>query len=107
MQMMVTGGGLEQMAKKKSLPRVYLYGLDETYRIVHFYFIPSGEATVKAIRATGTTLRQEYPNIQHVYAIDNHPSLYKLFQETKKKPSVENCVMFKLMLEQYGMEIKK
>ena len=85
--------------------RVFFYGLDETYKLVHYYFCPKDELTIWSIRATGKALRQDYPHIRHVYAVDGGTLIYLAYRDLSRQDSTENRVEFKMMLEQYGIEI--
>lgn len=92
--------------KKKIHPkRVFFYGLDETYKLVHFYFCPKEDLSIWNIRATGRTLRHDFPNIRYVYAVDNSALIFMAYRELRCQDSTENRVEFKMMLEQYGIEI--
>ena len=84
---------------------VYFYGLDEAYKLVHFYFFPKEEVSIWNIRATGKTLRMDFPNIRYVYAVDNSSAIYSAFRDLRRQDSTQNRVEFKIMLEQYGIEI--
>ena len=95
------------LRKKRIYPkRVFFYGLDESYKLVHFYFCPKEDLSIWNIRATGKTLRHDFPNIRYVYAIDNSSMIYMAYRYLRNKDSTENRVEFKMMLEQYGIEIR-
>lgn len=85
--------------------RVFFYGLDETYKLVHYYFCPKEDLTIWNIRATGKTLRQDYPNIRYAYAVDSSTMIYLAYRDLMRQDSTENRVGFKMMLEQYGIAI--
>lgn len=84
---------------------VYFYGLDETYRLVHFYFCPRGDLSIWSIRVVSRALRADFPSIRYVYAVDNSPMIYDAYKELRREDSTQSRVEFKLMLEQYGIEI--
>lgn len=85
--------------------RVYIYGLDETYKVIHWYFLPGEYATVYAIRQTAKTLKKEYPNCAHVYAVDNSRMIYSALKDIFRENSIANRVEFKMLLEQYGIAV--
>lgn len=85
--------------------KVYLYGLDETYKIVRWHYLPREYATVYAIRQTAKGLRSDYPSIQHVFAVDNSSMIYRAFKDIFRENSTANRVEFKMLLEQYGIAV--
>jgi len=94
------------LRKKREHPkRVYFYGLDEAYKLVHFYFCPKEELSIWNIRATGKTMRHDFPNVRYVFAVDNSALIYMAYRDLRRQDSTENRVEFKMMLEQYGIEI--
>ena len=85
--------------------RVYLYGLDVEYRLVHCYYIPFGLVTASELAITAKQLKYKYPSVCNVYAVDNGHMIYRAYMELLRDNSLENRVAFKLMLQQYGFEI--
>lgn len=85
--------------------RTYLYGLDREYRIVRYHYIERELLSIKEIKICADLLKRYYPNIAFVYAVDNCYEIYQDCVKTMKIRSVENCVMFKILLEERGLRI--
>lgn len=90
---------------RNSWGRVYLYGLDEMYKVVRYRWIPRCNMSIAALKQNAEELKAEYPNITHVFAVDNSYSIYSAYREATKTPLTEPCVIFKTLLEQYGQRM--
>lgn len=87
---------------------VVLYGIagaDNHYRCVRYTCIPGEEVSINAIKYEAYAMRDEYPSVERVFAIDNRYGLARDYMESIKKNSIESCVIFKDILEREGIEI--
>ena len=97
---------------RKRNDTVYIYGLDEKYNLVHYFFILKdaligGRGGITAqIKSTAQYLKEAYPSVSYIYQVDNSRDIYKAFKELKEESKLENHVHFKMMLEQYGFRIQ-
>ena len=95
----------KEREKNVRLPRVFLYGLDQIYRIVHYTVIPVGGVSIGRLFMAASWLRRSYPGIRHVFAVDNSPSIYDAYRKTIKQNTIDEYVLFKILLEQLGMKV--
>lgn len=88
--------------------RIYLYGIasaTEQYRVVRYSFIESENLSIADIVRHASWLKIKYPNVDHVYAIDDKKGLAYEYRLVIKRNSVEQNVVFKDMLETEGLLI--
>lgn len=85
--------------------RVYLYGLDDEYRVIRYAYIPNDEVTIWELKFQASILNLEFPNITSVWAVDNDYEIYLACRDSMKTNLVEDRVVFKIMLEQYGVKL--
>ena len=87
---------------------VFLYGIagaDNHYRCVRYTCIPEQDVSISAIKYEAYAMKDEYPSVERVFAIDNRYGLYRDYMESIKKNSIESCAIFKDILERQGVEI--
>lgn len=99
---------LRKEAMKMLSRQIVLYGLagaNNSYRIVRYRIIHEEDISIWFMIRAAYAMREEYPLVEEVHAVDNKPGLNKMFLETLKVPSVENCVCFRTFLEQEGLKI--
>lgn len=85
--------------------RVYLYGLDEEYRLVRYTSITDEYLTISNIQFSAKDLKTRYPSIVMVFAVDNKYGVYRAYKDLSLDNSVENRVLFKIELETNGIRI--
>lgn len=85
--------------------RTFLYGLDNEYHVVRYHYIAHDILSISEMRICADLLKRYYPNITSVYAVDNCFEIYQEYRNLMKKRSVENRVMFKMMLEERGLRV--
>lgn len=88
--------------------QIFLYGIagaKDQYRVLGYRFLVDENITIENMKRTAALLRMEYPSIERVYAIDNRYGLKQEVITVIKRPTVENCVLFKMRLEEEGNEI--
>ena len=86
---------------------VYLYGFggaSDSYRLLRYRYITDG-ITIDAIRDEASRMRLEYPSIKRIFAVDNSWVIRSAYNEAKRRPQVENNVVFIDLLERMGLEI--
>lgn len=87
---------------------VFLYGINgpsDHYRIAKYLFITEEDLTIRELKETALYMKDRYPSIEHVYAIDNRRGLRRELMDTIKKDSIEGCIIFRDMLQREGLEI--
>ena len=80
--------------------RVYIYCLDEEYRVVNFmYFVRGAYTDIRTIKFYVEQTRENRNGIKYIYVIDNSYEVYKAAIDAIKGGSVEDRVLFKQLLE--------
>lgn len=90
------------------MKRIYLYGIAgaaDHHKVVRYSCVDGDGMTIMSLKYEAARLRMDYPNIEHVYAVDASPSLYRSYMETIRKDSMEGCVSFRDMLMRQGVEV--
>lgn len=85
--------------------RVFLYGLDEEYRVIHYTYVDCAQLRLRDIMFQASMLKENHPNIKLIYAADNSYTVYRACQDAMRKASVEDRVLFKTVLEAEGMRV--
>ena len=88
--------------------RIFMYGIAgarDSYRVVRYSYLEEGAKTIRALHEAAMLMRLYNPSVEHVYAIDERPNLYREYQDTIKKNTVEANVVFKCTLEVEGLKI--
>lgn len=86
---------------------VYLYGFggaSDSYRLLRYRYITDG-ITIGAIKDEAFRMRFEYPSIRRIFVVDNSWAIRSAYNEAKRRPQVENNVVFIDLLERMGLEI--
>lgn len=86
---------------------VYLYGFggaSDSYRLLRYRYI-TDRITIGAIRDEASRMRLEYPSIKRIFVVDNSWVIRSAYNEAKRRPQVENNVVFIDLLERMGLEI--
>lgn len=90
------------------MKRIYLYGIAgvaDHYKVVRYSCIDSDGVTIMSLKYEAARLRMDYPNIGHVYAVDESPSLYRSYIEAIRKNSMEVYISFCDTLMRQGVEV--
>lgn len=90
------------------MEQIFIYGLAgarDQFRPVRYYRIDTAAVSISYINHVAWRMKTEYPSIEHVYAIDSHPGLYRSYTEAWKTCSIESCAIFKDLLERFGLKI--
>lgn len=88
--------------------QVYIYGLggvDKMYKVLAYHFITEEEITITNIVYQASMLKARNPSVETVYAIDNYPGLRNDCKASMYKSTIENCAIFKNILEMQGVQI--
>ena len=88
--------------------QVYIYGLggaDKMYKVLAYHFITEEEITITNIVYHASMLKARNPSVETVYAIDNYPGLRNDCKESMYRSTIENCAIFKNILEIQGVQI--
>ena len=85
--------------------RVYLYGLDERYRVIHYCRIDKEFPDFKELKLNAYRMKNEYPSIRYLYAANSSYEIYTACIDAVKNKTVEDCVLFKLLVESEGIRI--
>lgn len=96
----------ENKTNRKKNDTVYIYGLNDEYRVVHYFFIPKEVMSMKRVQNTANYLKSAYPSVTSIFAVDNCREIYKAFMQIKENSKIENRADFKMLLEQYGIRIQ-
>lgn len=81
---------------------VVLYGIageDRAYRVMRFEIIPVECNVLSTIKYEAERMVDNYPAVEHVYAVDNTYSIRKDYMEARRKNSMESWIVFKTILE--------
>ena len=87
---------------------IVLYGIageDKSYQIIRYCRIEVGYFRAWHTRLLIKQMREEYPEIKQVFAIDNRPGLAAFCRRAMKEGNIDDKVLFKYMLEREGFEI--
>lgn len=90
------------------MKQIILYGItgvEHNYQVVKYFCIFEEDISIWFMRHKAAKMKEDYPVIKHVYAVDNRPGLRRDFLETLKNPTIEGCVAFKDFLEREGLLI--
>lgn len=90
--------------------QIILYGLaciDAQYVPVRYFIMNEGFMTIAGLAHTAKYMMDNYPTIEHIYAIDNRPGLRKEYANAihDKHNSIESRVVFKHTLMNEGIKI--
>lgn len=88
--------------------QVYIYGLgraDKMYKVLAYHFITEEEITINNIIHQAFMLKVKNPSVETIYAIDNYRGLCDDFKASMYKSTIENCAIFKNILEMQGVQI--
>lgn len=84
--------------------RVYLYALDAgTYRLLRYHYLEGELITIQNICFFAQALKNVCSDQATIWIADGTRDLRDLARAMLKNPTPEDCVCFKLYLEQYGM----
>ena len=87
---------------------IVLYGIgDENhqYRVMRFDIIPVENDILDTIQYEAGRMMDEYPAVQHVYAVTNTYSIRRDYREAIHKNSMESWFIFKDILER-GIKVR-
>lgn len=87
------------------IDKVYLYGLDECYRIVKYEFLWRTDLGIRVLVNEAIRLRTWNPAVKTVFAIDNSHEVYTSARDVLRKDWIDNRVAFKDLLEREGVKI--
>jgi hypothetical protein len=85
-----------------------LYGIGDAkyqYRVLKYFCIYDENIDIAEIKRIARMMQVVNPSIEHVYLISNRHGLKREFQESIKRNSIENCAIFKDILEREGIKI--
>lgn len=90
--------------------QIILYGLadiDAQYVPVRYFIMNEGFMTIAGLAHTAKYMMDNYPTIEHIYAIDNRPGLRKEYTNAThdKHNPIESRVVFKHTLMNEGIKI--
>ena len=90
--------------------QIILYGLagiDAQYVPVRYFIMNEEFMTIAGLVHTAKYMMDNYPKIEHIYAIDNRPGLRKEYSNAirDKHNSIESRVIFKQTLMNEGIKI--
>lgn len=87
---------------------IFLYGIsdaDQAYRVLRYEYIPEDSISISTIKYCASDMMIRYPNVKHVYAVDQRPGLRRDFMTAFKRNSVESWAIFKDLLERDGWKV--
>ena len=90
------------------MKQVYLYGfadVHKNYKILCWYFLNEEDISIKNIINTAMTLKGRFPNVEHVYAVDNQKNLKRDLEYTLKHDDYTHYVDFKNYCAVSGVKI--
>ena len=88
--------------------QVYIYGLggaDKMYKVLAYHFITEEEITITNIVYQASMLKMRNPSVETVYAIGNYYGLRNDCRASMYRSTIENCAIFKNILETQGVQI--
>lgn len=88
--------------------QVYIYGLggaDKMYKVLAYQFIVEDEISISNVIHRAFMLKVRNPSVESVYAIDNYRGLCDDCKASMYKSTIENCAIFKNILETQGIRI--
>ena len=90
------------------MKQVILYGIagaDKGYKVLRYFVIGDELISISNIRYCASTMRNRYPSVEHVFAVDNRYGLKKDYIEAIKRDSMESYIELKDILEREGIKI--
>ena len=88
--------------------QVYIYGLggaDKMYKVLAYQFIVEDEISISSVIHRAFMLKVRNPSVESVYAIYNYRGLRDDCKASMYKSTIENCAIFKNILETQGIRI--
>lgn len=89
--------------------QVVLYGIsgaDKHYKALRYFVIEDEFISIGNLQHCAFTMQDRCPEVQAVYAVDNHYGLRRDYIESITKDSMESCIEFKDILERDGIRIR-
>ena len=77
----------------------------EEHKVLAYHFITEEEITITNIVYHASMLKARNPSVETVYAIDNYPGLRNDCKASMYRSTIENCAIFKNILEIQGVQI--
>lgn len=93
------------------MSKIFLYGLanaNQQYRVVRYNYVDTSEETVRVIRELryrASVLRMYHPEVEEVYAVDDHVKLFQAYRSTVRKNTIAENVAFRDLLQKNGILI--
>lgn len=90
------------------MKQIILYGItgiEHRYQVVKYFCVFEEDFSIWFVRRKAEQMKEDYPVIKHVYAVDNRPGLRRDFLEMLRQPTIEGCIAFKDFLEREGVRI--
>ena len=84
---------------------VFLYGLDESYRVIHYCRIDKEFPDFKELKLNAYRMKSEYPSIRYLFAANSNQEIYRACIDSVKNKTVEDRVLFKIMVEAEGIRM--
>lgn len=93
--------------KKNQIILYGLAGIGDQYVPVRYFIMSEGFMNIAGLVHTAKYMMDNYPTIEHVYAIDNRPGLRMEYVNAirDKHNPIESRVVFKHMLVNEGIKI--
>ena len=88
--------------------QIVIYGIggpEENYRVLRYRVIDQEFISIAIVKNFAEMMRDEYPSIQEIYAMDNRWGLRKDCTEAFKKNSMAGWIEFKDLIEREGLKI--
>ena len=88
--------------------QIILYGLSgasRQYKALGYFCVYDLEAMTQDIKDIAKNMREDNPNIEHVYMISNRYGLKRDYLQSIKRNTIESCAIFKDILEREGIMV--
>ncbi len=90
------------------MKKIFLYGIGgacDSYRLIRYEQLTETTISIRNMFYYANLMKEYNPSIRMVYAVDNRFGLAIEAQTAMRKPTVENCIIFKDTLEREGLRI--
>ena len=84
---------------------VFLYGFDEEYRVIHYGHVAKEYPDFKELKLQAYNMKHQFPTIQYLFAANSSQEIYRACIDSVKNKTVEDRVLFKIMVEAEGIRI--
>lgn len=88
--------------------QIVIYGIggpEDDYKVLRYRVINQEFISIAIVKNFAEIMRNEYPSVQEIYAMDNRWGLMKDYKEAFKNNSIAGWFEFKDLIEREGLKI--